>query len=450
MRIPKLAGALAFCLITTISTNQAATIGSLVWNDLNRNGIQETNEPGLTNITLELYDCSTTNLVASIQSTNEGAFSFEGNFPSNAFLRVVLPTGYAVSTRDAGSDDALDSDFDPLTGSTPCFTINCTNAASTDCIQTNWGVGLYRPVDGVAGAGFWKTHPNAWPATNIVIAGTNYASSNAWNLFANGADKSLTLFRALLAARLNELAGNEISCITQELAEAEMWLNEFPRGSNVRGSSDAWKLAAPIAERLEEYNEGHLCAPAAKHIDVPKSRDEHGRGNSGNGDDKPGNGNGRPHKIARPQSSLFIIQHSTNMTDWVELTTVTNRTGLTDFFEDFDPDTNHVYRVAIVPRTGADPVNAFGSQSQTGHGGNTELLPIVYEGDLVVRGNNNDVSGAEDGGTIITGNLIISGNRNSVENLTVLGQVIIRGNRNSIEDVEHEGEVVHSGRGNSF
>lgn len=450
MKITKLAGALAFCLITSTSINQAATLGSLVWNDLNRNGIQETNEPGLTNITLELYDCSTTNLVTSIQSTNEGAFTFEGNFPSNVFLRVVLPTGYVVSTRDAGSDDTLDSDFDPLTGSTPCFTINCTNATSAECIQTNWGVGLYRLVNGVAGPGFWKTHPNAWPVTNIVIAGTNYSSSNAWNLFANGADKSLTLFRALLAARLNELAGNDISCITQELADAEMWIDEFPRGSNVRGSSDAWKLAAPIVERLEEYNEGHLCAPAAEDLDIPKPRKEHGRGNNGDGDDQPGNGHGRPHKVWRPQTNIFIIQHSTNMTDWAELTTVTNRTGLTDFFEDFDPDTNHVYRVVTVLRTGADPVNVFGSQSQAGHGGNTELLPIVYEGNLVVRGNNNEVSGTEDGGTIITGDLVITGNRNSVRNLTVLGRVIVRGHRNAIENVEHEGEVINSGRANSF
>ena len=267
MRTPKLVGALALSLIT-IATTQSATIGSLVWNDLNHNGIQDTNEPGLTNITVQLFNCDTTNLVTSVQTTNGGAFRLEGAFPSNVFLRVVLPSGFLVTDRDRGTNDNLDSDFDPITGSTHCFTINCTNATSTNCIQTNWAVGLFEPVIGVAGPGFWKTHPGSWPVTNIVIAGTNYASSNSFELMRNGADKSLTLFRALLTARLNELAGADVSCITQELAEAEMWLEEFPRGSNVRGSSEAWKLAAPILEALEDYNEGRLCAPTREEDDM--------------------------------------------------------------------------------------------------------------------------------------------------------------------------------------
>ena len=77
----------------------------------------------------------TTNLVTSVQTTEGGAFSLEGAFPSNVFLRVVLPSGFLVTDRDQGTDENLDSDFDPITGSTHCFTINCTNATSTNCTK---------------------------------------------------------------------------------------------------------------------------------------------------------------------------------------------------------------------------------------------------------------------------------------------------------------------------
>ena len=119
---------------------------------------------------------------------------------------------------------------------------------------------------------------------------------------------------------------------------------------------------------------------------------------------------------------MFVIQTSSNLVNWVELTTVTNRTGITEFFDDFTADTNLVYRVVTIPKEGAEPVNFFGSQTQTGNRGTTDLLPIVYEGDLRVSGHGNEVNGAEDGGTVITGNLIITGSFNRVSNLTVLGQ----------------------------
>ena len=446
-------------LLTAVLTSNAATLGSTVWNDLNQNGIQETNEPGLTNITVQLFDCTNTNLVTSVQTTNGGFFSFEGNtFPSNVFLRVVLPPGYLISPRDAGTNDNTDSDFDPITGSTHCFIINCTNATSTNCIQTNWGVGLFQAVPGVRGPGYWKTHPGAWPVTNIVIAGTNYASSNAWQLFANGPDKSLTLFRQLLAALLNEAAGADTSCITQELADAEAWLEDFPVGSNVRGSSDAWKLAAPIVETLEDYNEGRLCAPADTDDDdnnnggqppvvkPPKNNIPRGHGTN----NPPGNAFGRLKRVQRPAETVFTIQTSSNMVNWVNLTTVTNQSGITDFFEDFDQDTNLVYRVVTIASEGAEPVNFYRNPTETGSSGNTELLPIVYEGDLVVRGNNNEVSGADDGGTVITGNLIVLGSKNTVSDLSVLGDVILRGNRNTLENVEYEGDVQEKGKGNEF
>ena len=38
-------------------------------------------------------------------------------------VQFILPSGYAYSPQDQGSDDALDSDADPATGTTICTTL---------------------------------------------------------------------------------------------------------------------------------------------------------------------------------------------------------------------------------------------------------------------------------------------------------------------------------------
>ena len=35
----------------------------------------------------------------------------------------------------------------------------------------------------------------------------------------------------------------------------------YPVGSNVKGSSLAWKNGEPLAVQLDRYNNGMLCAP---------------------------------------------------------------------------------------------------------------------------------------------------------------------------------------------
>ena len=63
--------------------------------------------------------------------------------------------------------------------------------------------------------------------------------------------------QALVAALLNVASGNEWSCIADDLAAADAWLTENPIGTGGKG---AWDVGQPIQQRLDDYNNGLLCA----------------------------------------------------------------------------------------------------------------------------------------------------------------------------------------------
>jgi hypothetical protein len=73
------------------------------------------------------------------------------------------------------------------------------------------------------------------------------------------------------------------------------------------------------------------------------------------------------------------------------------------------------------------------------------LPPGTYPGDLVIDGNDNYVTGAGAGQTIILGSLRVLGDGNTVTDLTVNERSTVRGQRNTIADVEFPGGVARSG-----
>ena len=116
---------------------------------------------------------------------------------------------------------------------------------------------------GTGTPGYWKTHPEAWPVSEITIGGITYSRDAAITLIGTPerGDKSLTMFRDLVSARLNVLIGNNSSCVDGTIASADAWMGDHPAGSNVRGNSAAWTVGEPLATTLDNYNNGLLCAP---------------------------------------------------------------------------------------------------------------------------------------------------------------------------------------------
>ncbi len=97
-----------------------ASLGNYVWNDLNLDGIQDANEPGVPGITVSLYDGA--GVLQSVTTTDaNGLYQFTGLVPGNYYVEFSnLPAGYEFTGKDAGANtlEAEDSDADPITGAT--------------------------------------------------------------------------------------------------------------------------------------------------------------------------------------------------------------------------------------------------------------------------------------------------------------------------------------------
>ncbi|PKL87064.1 MAG: hypothetical protein CVV23_17305 [Ignavibacteriae bacterium HGW-Ignavibacteriae-2] len=115
---------------------QLSGLGDKVWNDLNKNGIQDNNESGVQNVIVKLYDCNNIFLTQTTTDVN-GNYSFSNLTPGDYYVVFTLPSGYVFSPKDQGGNDTLDSDADATTGRTVCTTIT---SGETDL---TWDAGIY-------------------------------------------------------------------------------------------------------------------------------------------------------------------------------------------------------------------------------------------------------------------------------------------------------------------
>ncbi|MEM8859287.1 MAG: SdrD B-like domain-containing protein, partial [Chloroflexota bacterium] len=113
-----------------------AAIGNYVWEDLDKDGVQDPGEPGIANVQVNLYT-STGVLTGTTTTDLDGLYEFRDLTPGDYYIEVVPPVGYEVTTQDSG-DDALDSDIDPVTGQTiPTMLV-------ADEYDPTWDAGLVR------------------------------------------------------------------------------------------------------------------------------------------------------------------------------------------------------------------------------------------------------------------------------------------------------------------
>ncbi|RMG84835.1 MAG: hypothetical protein D6714_07085, partial [Bacteroidetes bacterium] len=105
------------------NVNPMAGIGGYVWHDENGDGIQSGAETGIPGATVTLLD-SGGNDLGSVLTDSLGNYFFpnipEGDYRihMDASTNTSGLTGLTISPQNQGSDDALDSDIDPLTGQT--------------------------------------------------------------------------------------------------------------------------------------------------------------------------------------------------------------------------------------------------------------------------------------------------------------------------------------------
>ena len=93
-----------------------ASVGDYTWMDVNRDGIQDDDEPALPGVTVTLtYEDGSAvtdasgNVVTAKTSDANGKYSFENLLPGGYKVSFQAPAGYEATTSDAGADRAKDS-----------------------------------------------------------------------------------------------------------------------------------------------------------------------------------------------------------------------------------------------------------------------------------------------------------------------------------------------------
>ena len=116
-----------------------AWIGDYVWKDLDGDGVQDNNEPGVPGVHVYLYKCSNGSLVKKDTTDANGKYEFDFLLSDDYFLRFdALPINMpncAFTFKDKGGNDAKDSDVDAA-GITSCTFLQWGERDST------WDAGL--------------------------------------------------------------------------------------------------------------------------------------------------------------------------------------------------------------------------------------------------------------------------------------------------------------------
>ncbi|HEB2162875.1 TPA: carboxypeptidase regulatory-like domain-containing protein, partial [Staphylococcus aureus] len=109
-------------------------IGNYVWEDTNKNGVQELGEKGVGNVTVTVFDNNTNTKVGEAVTKEDGSYLIP-NLP-NGDYRVEfsnLPQGYEVTPSKQGNNEELDSN-----GVSSVITVNGKDNLSAD-------LGIYKP-----------------------------------------------------------------------------------------------------------------------------------------------------------------------------------------------------------------------------------------------------------------------------------------------------------------
>jgi hypothetical protein len=92
------------------------SIGDFVWNDLNYNGIQDSGEPGMNGVHVNLlYNNSIVASTTTGLGPNglDGFYLFTGLIDGDFRVQFILPSGYSFTLKYQGGISAIDSNANP-------------------------------------------------------------------------------------------------------------------------------------------------------------------------------------------------------------------------------------------------------------------------------------------------------------------------------------------------
>ncbi len=102
---------------------EPVAVGNYVWEDLNADGLQDANEPGIEGVLVHLKDANG-DIIDSQFTDQDGYYLFDELPPGTYSVAFVKPAGYEYTLIDSGTDDELDSDANAASnGMTPTTTL---------------------------------------------------------------------------------------------------------------------------------------------------------------------------------------------------------------------------------------------------------------------------------------------------------------------------------------
>ncbi|MBK7936606.1 MAG: carboxypeptidase regulatory-like domain-containing protein [Lewinellaceae bacterium] len=162
---------------------EPASVGDLVWLDKNANGVQDAGEPGIFNVTVKLQDAFGNPVTADADGTPvtnvftdaNGNYLFDNLVPGTYKVMFVSPGAtYFLTTSDAGTNDAQDSD-----ASGPMLMTQTTTLASGDHDPT-LDAGFYEKAkignytwEDTDGDGIQDPGENPLPGIPVTLTGTD-------------------------------------------------------------------------------------------------------------------------------------------------------------------------------------------------------------------------------------------------------------------------------------
>ena len=96
-------------------------IGDFVWEDTNRNGLQDADEVGVPNINVTIFTASSIP-IETVTTDESGFYGFPTLRQGLYFLRFDIPEDFVVTERNVGLDDFIDNDADE-TGTTSVISL---------------------------------------------------------------------------------------------------------------------------------------------------------------------------------------------------------------------------------------------------------------------------------------------------------------------------------------
>ena len=124
--------------------SQLGKIGDRVWNDVDMDGIQDADEPGISGVTvrlIEIDEAGGQNYIATTTTDANGMYMFSGLDAGDYQVAVITPNGFVHSAANQGND-ALDSDL-TLIGSDGTFGKTNVISLAQGEINNSIDAGLY-------------------------------------------------------------------------------------------------------------------------------------------------------------------------------------------------------------------------------------------------------------------------------------------------------------------